>query len=133
MSDDIRLHDEDGVILAMFARSYADERSAKAAWERAQKKVRVQDSTSVFRVKRPDGQHVVIVVSDGERMAKRVRERVAFGGEPCDLSDDEIRAAAARLREVAEAGGLQSTTRWGGSGICVDPDGSTGLIDRPQG
>ena len=134
MSDDIVLHDEDGVTLAMFARAYVDDRGAKAAWERARQKIAPRDNTSVFRVQRPDQQQIIVVVSQSAELARRVRERVAWGGLPCDLSADEIQAMATRMREVSDAGGLRSTTRWGNvGGIGLEPEGSTGPRRRPQG
>ena len=120
--------------LGYFARSYADERTAAAAWQRADEKIRPRDNTSVFRVRRPDGQQVVIVVSQTVREAMNVLRRVAWGGTPCALADDEVESIMARLGEVARADGLNSSARWGGiGGLNLGPEGSQGPVRRPQG
>lgn len=76
----------------------------------------------------------MIVVSQTVGQAQRVRQRVAFGGEPCALSDNETESIMARMGEVIEAEGLNSTIRRGpGSALNLGPDGSIGPSNRPQG
>lgn len=136
MSDQacIRAYREDDAEAVYFARIYADERTSKAAWERASKKIRADDDVSVFRVQRPNNEWLVIVLTADERRAKRVYERVAWGGAPCELTDDEIRTVIARFVEVGDAGRLQSTMRWGAvGGIDATPEGTIGPRRRPQG
>jgi hypothetical protein len=43
-----------GVSVFFFARSYADDRSSAAAYERARAKISGKDNTSLFRVRAPD-------------------------------------------------------------------------------
>lgn len=132
--DEITEADVDGVTVAYFSRAYADERSAAAAWERAREKARPDQNASVFRVMAQDGQHQVIIVANDRRHARRMRERISWGGEACQLSDEQEKAILARFREVILSGDQNSTSRWGGvGGIGITPDGSTGPLRRPKG
>jgi hypothetical protein len=135
-ADEITAYPLGSVTLGYFARTYADEGAARRARQRADDDIRPRDDTSVFRVVRPEGDHphVLIVVSQSIEGAARVRRRIAWGGEPCSLTGDEIDAVVARLAEVAEAGQLRSRIDWSGvGGIGVSPQGSLGPLRRGQG
>lgn len=133
-SEEIRQYPLGSLTAGYFARAYADENTAKRARQRAAEDIRSRDDTSVFRVVRPDGQHLLIVVSQTVENATRVRQRVSWGGESCVLADDEIDAVMARFVEVAEAGQLRSRIDWSGvGGLGVNPGGSLGPLRRRQG
>lgn len=132
--DEIIDYHLDGVDLAYFARVYGDERSSQAAWERGLAKVRPDAGVSAFRVRRPSGEFLVVVVGGSRADARRARERVAWGGELVELTLDEAESVMARFREIMVAGQHQSVARWGGvGGLMITPEGSAGTGRRPQG
>jgi hypothetical protein len=133
---EVREHAIDGAATVFyFARSYSDDRGSAAAYRRARAKIGAQLNTSVFRVVRPeDGRQLLIIVSGTMADAKRVRERVAWGGEEYSPTSDEITAIGSRFREVAQAGGLNSEASWrDGGGLALGREGSRGPMRRPRG
>ena len=69
-----------GASVFFFARTYGDDRSSAAAYERAQAKISGKDNTSLFRVKTPaDGRQLLFVLCGTLANAKRARERIAWG------------------------------------------------------
>jgi len=135
-ASEIHEHKIDGAAsVFFFARSYADDRSSAAAYERARAKISGKDNTSLFRVKAPaDGRQLPFVLCGTLANARRARERIAWGGVEYSPTPDEIGAIASRFREVAEAGTLNSATSWGGvGGLGLGSEGSRGPMRRPQG
>jgi hypothetical protein len=134
-SDEIlayRVNDE--VSLGYFARAYEDARLAGVAWERSREKIRAEDNTSVFRVQRPTGEFLVIVVARDAASAKTAHERIVWGGTPTTLSGDEVTTIMARFREMFASGQQQSTARWGAvGGLGLGREGSQGPRRTPQG
>lgn len=63
---EIHEHRIDGAATAFFfARTYRDDRSSAAAYERARAKISAKDNTSRFRVRTAgDGHHLVFVLCD---------------------------------------------------------------------
>ena len=117
-----------------FARTYADQRSSAGAYERGRARIGQKDNTSLFRVMAPDGRQMLFVVCGTRANAKRAHERIAWGGVEYLPTPEEIGAIASRFREVAEAGGLNSTASWRNvGGLALGPEGSRGPIRRPQG
>jgi hypothetical protein len=135
-ASEIHDHKIDGAAsVFFFARSYGDDRSSPAAYERARARISGQDNTSLFRVKTPaDGRQLLFVLCGTLVNAKRARERIAWGGMEYSRTPDEIGAIASRFREVAEAGALNSAASWGGvGGLGLGLEGSRGPMRRPQG
>ena len=126
---------DDAAAVFYFARVYADDRSSRAAYDRARAGISEKLNTSVFRVVRPaDGRHLLFVVSGTLTHATRAAERVAWGGEEYRPTADEMVAVGARLREVAQAGGLNSQSSWSGvGGLGLGREGSRGATRRPEG
>ena len=135
-ASEIHEHKIDGAAsVFFFARTYGDDRSSAAAYERARAKLSGKDNTSLFRVKTPtEGRQLLFVLCGTLVNAKRARERIAWGGVGYTPTPDEIGAIAARFREVAEAGALNSAASWGGvGGLGLGREGSRGPMRRPQG
>jgi hypothetical protein len=129
-------HKIDGAATVFFfARTYGDDGSSAAAYERARAKISGKDNTSLFRVRAPDdGRQLLFVLCGTLANARRARERIAWGGVQYSPTPDEIDAFAGRFREIAEAGGLNSFASWGGvGGLRLGPEGSRGPICRLQG
>ena len=118
-----------------FARTYGDDRSSAAAYERARAKISGKDNTSLFRVKTPaDGRQLLFVLCGTLVNAKRARERIAWGGMEYSPTPYEIDAISSRFREVAQAGASNSAASWGGvGGLGLGLEGSRGPMRRPQG
>ena len=134
-ASEIHEHKIDGATGAfLFARTYVDDRSAAAAYERARAKLSGKDNTSLFRVRMPDNERQLVFVLCGTLAnARRARERIAWGGFAYCPSPDEIAEIARRFRGVAEAGGLNSAASWAGvGGLSLGPEGSRGPIRRPR-
>jgi hypothetical protein len=136
LDPEIREHAiDDTATVFFFARVYEDDVASAAAYERARAKIRPRDNTSLFRVRTPDGgRHLLFVLCGTRADAKRVRERVAWGGDEYNPTTDEITAMGSRLREVAQADALNSRASWSRlGGLAVGPKGSHGTLRRPRG
>lgn len=133
---DIREHKiGDAATVFFFARVYSDDLGSAAAYDRAKAKIGARDNTSLFRVKTPDdGRNLLFVLSGTLASAKRVQERVAWGGDEYIPTAEEITAIGSRLRESAEAHALTSTVSWSGvGGLGLGTEGSRGPLRRPRG
>jgi hypothetical protein len=135
-ASEIREHKIDGAATVFFfARVYDDDLGSAAAYDRARPKINAQDNTSMFRVRTPDdGRQLLFVVSGTLANAKRVRKRVAWGGDEYNPTADEITAIGSRLREVAQAKALNSTASWRGlGGLGLGAEWSRGPLRRSRG
>jgi hypothetical protein len=133
---DIREHKIEGTApVFFFARVYSDELTSAAAYDRAKAKIGARDNTSLFRVKTPDdGRNLLFVLSGTLASAKRVQERVAWGGDEYAPTTGEITAIGRRLAESAEAHALNSAASWSGvGGLGLGAEGSRGPQRRPDG
>jgi hypothetical protein len=81
-----------GVSVFFFARSYADDRSSAAAYERARAKISGKDNTSLFRVRAPD---------DGRQLLFVLCGTVAMPGVPVNGLRGEVWSTAPRLTRSA--------------------------------
>lgn len=133
-ASEIHEHKIDGATsVFFFARTYSDDRSSAASYERARAKISGKDNTSLFRVRAPDDRRRLLFVLCGTPAnARRPRERIAWGGLKYSPTPDGIAAIASRLCEVAEAGALNSAASWGGvGGPGSGSEGSRGPMSRP--
>ena len=118
-----------------FARVYDDDLASAAAYDRARAKIGARDNTSVFRARTPhDSRQLLFVLSGTLANAKRVRERVAWGGHEYNPTAGEITAIGRRLRESAHAHALNSAVSWRGvGGLGLGAEGSRGPMRRSSG
>lgn len=121
--------------LSLTARRYADEGTSGRAMERLNAKV--EDGVSALRLTRPSGEWLVVVVCLTDAMVKRVQERVALGGDPVELTDDEGVSIGRRVVDVVlgafDAGddGVDTRTNWKGM-VNLGPEGIE-WASGPQG
>jgi hypothetical protein len=135
-ASEIREHKIDGAATVFFfARVYDDDLGSATAYDRARPKINARDNTSMFRVTTPDdGRQLLFVLSGTLANAKRVRKRIAWGGDEYHPTADEITAIGSRLREASQAKALNSTASWRGlDGLGLGAERSRGPLRRSRG
>lgn len=127
----------DGLTLSYVARRYADEGTSGRAMERLNAKVSTDDGVSAMRVTRPSGEWLIVVMCLTDAKVKRLQERVALGGDPVELTDDEAESIGRRFVDVvggavnAGADVVNTRTNWKGN-MLLGPEGVE-PARRPQG
>jgi hypothetical protein len=112
----IRTLDIEGTEIACFFREYDSDDASKRAYERADKASSTLGDVSVMRTFRLDSAGnktdvYVIAVVGPPRDVRRLHERVAWGGTPAELSEQEVLSFVERHVNVHLDAEAPGTTR----------------------